>query len=165
MGGRSRTAADGTGGRWDWGRRGSIHITGPDPGNKPDIFANSFATEHDRKVITDALARTRTIIGTEPFASIVNYEQTPGPAIDEAATARFATEHGFTANHSVGTCAMRSGNGVLDGQLRVHGTRNLRVIDASVFPSMPSGNTMAPTMALAWIAADLIRNTPAGRRS
>jgi choline dehydrogenase len=81
----------------------------------------------------------------------------PGNAVvDDSAPARFVRESGETIYHPVGTCAMgpaSDGNAVVDGQLRVHGLSGLRVIDASIMPVIPRGNTNAPVIAIAGKAA------------
>jgi choline dehydrogenase-like flavoprotein len=76
---------------------------------------------------------------------------------DEDAILAHALDHGLVGNHAVGTCAIGPDQSdVTDPALRVRGTEGLRVVDASVFPAIPAGNTAAPTMAMAWLAARLI---------
>jgi choline dehydrogenase-like flavoprotein len=76
----------------------------------------------------------------------------------------YVLNQGGLVSHTVGTCAIGpNDDDVVDERLRVRGTRNLRVVDASIFPDMPSGNNNGPTQAMAWIAADLILQDAGGR--
>jgi choline dehydrogenase-like flavoprotein len=140
---------------------GSIHITGPGVGDAPRIIANFMQTDHDKQMMTKVFARARQILATAPFSDYVLDEVSPATQLpdptDVDAVADYALNFGGTGYHTLGTCAIGpNDNDVVDARLRVRGTSNLRVVDASVFPSMPSGNNNAPTQAMAWIAADII---------
>lgn len=137
---------------------GSIHIGGALPENAPIIRPNFFATEHDQKSVI-ALTRTmRELIATGPISDVVVEETLPGRDIDsDEEILRNAFLNGGNGYHTLGTCAMGpEDDDVVDSRLRVRGVEGLRVVDASVFPTMPSGNNNAPTQAAAWLAADLI---------
>ena len=138
--------------------QGSIHIRGPLPADKPCVIANFLSTEHDRKLVVQGARRGREIMAQQPIAGLVGRETLPGAeyATDEQILEN-ALNRGGTGYHTLGTCAMGpNDDDVVDARLRVRGVQGLRVVDASVFPHMPSGNNNAPTQALAWHAASLI---------
>ncbi|MCP3733013.1 GMC family oxidoreductase N-terminal domain-containing protein [Sphingomonas sp. MG17] len=137
---------------------GSIHVTGPGADDQPRLVPAIPTTEHDRALTIKIFHKTREILATEPFAQLVEAETVPGAALhDDAAVLDYAINTGGRGFHTTGTCAIGpDADDVVDDRLSVRGTSRLRVVDASVFPAMPSGNNNAPTMALAWIAADLI---------
>jgi choline dehydrogenase-like flavoprotein len=137
---------------------GSIHITGPRTSDKPRLIADFLTTEHDRALTIKMFDKAREILATEPFAQLIESEVEPGRELRESADVlQHALKRGGGGFHSIGTCAIGpDDDDVVDERLRVRGTSNLRVVDASVFPVMPSGNNNAPTQAMAWIAADLI---------
>lgn len=138
--------------------RGSIHITGPDARDKPRLVPSIPTTDHDRALTVKIFHKTRAILATEPFASLVEAETVPGKDLrEDADILSYAINTGGRGYHTTATCAIGPNeDDVVDDRLRVRGTSNLRVVDASIFPSLPSGNNNAPTMAMAWIAADLI---------
>ncbi|MBE1582192.1 GMC family oxidoreductase [Nonomuraea angiospora] len=133
---------------------GSIHITGPGLEHAPRLVPNYLSTDHDRKLLVAGFARFREIVAAEPFASIASSADLP-KSEDEEGLVRHSLEHGAVINHPIGTCALGP-SGAVDDQLRVRGTDRLRVADASVMPTLPSGNTAAPSMAVGWITGDLI---------
>lgn len=139
--------------------RGTIEIASSDPAAKPRIVSNYLATEIDRQVIVDALKLGRRIVKRAPFADIVVREYAPGPEVaGDDALLRFARDKGTTIFHPCGTCKMgRDAQAVVDERLRVHGLQGLRVVDASIMPTMTSGNTNAPTIMIAEKASDMIR--------
>ena len=137
---------------------GSIHIRGALPENPPKIVPNFFASEYDRRTVVALTRKMREIVARSPIAELIAGETVPG---DEVSTdediLRNAMTNGGNGYHTLGTCAMGpNDDDVVDARLRVRGVESLRVIDASVFPNMPSGNNNAPTQALAWHAARLI---------
>jgi choline dehydrogenase len=138
--------------------RGSIHITGPDASDKPRLVPSIPTTDYDRALTVKIFHKTREILTTEPFAQLVEAETVPGKDLkDDADILDYAINTGGRGYHTTATCAIGPNeDDVVDNRLRVRGTSNLRVVDASVFPALPSGNNNAPTMAMAWIAADLI---------
>jgi choline dehydrogenase len=134
--------------------RGHVRITSPDPKAYPAIQCNYLSTSEDRKVAVDAIRLTRRIV-TES-QSLKPYEPEefmPGPAFQsDEELVKAAGAIGTTIFHPVGTCKMgRAGDdsAVVDPQLRVRGIEGLRVIDASIMPTITSGNTNAPTMMIA----------------
>jgi choline dehydrogenase len=131
--------------------RGFVKIRTPNPLDYPEIKLNYLATQEDRKVAVDGMRFTRRIMAAKAFARYAPVEFRPGIAIqDEKGLEKAAGELGTTIFHPVGTCKM--GNdplAVVDDELRVHGVRRLRVIDASIFPRITSGNTNAPTYVIA----------------
>ena len=139
--------------------RGSIEIASADPAQAPLIQPNSLSTEQDR---LDAIAAGRLVqrLAAAPtIARLTKSPRTPGFArMDDAALLDDYRARAATNFHR--TCTCRMGNdasdSVLDARLRVHGVRRLRVVDASAFPNITSGNTNAPTIMLAMRAADLI---------
>lgn len=138
--------------------KGSLHITGPDLKDVPRLEPNFLSTEHDRQALIKVLRKAREIAASEPFAKHVVEELQPGPQIaTDEQIIDYGINKGNAGAHGLGTCAIGpDDDDVVDGSLRVRGTKGLRVADASVFPDQPSGNNNAPTMALAWIAADII---------
>lgn len=138
--------------------RGSIHITGPAANDRPRLVPGIPTTDYDRELTVKIFRKSREILATEPFAKLVEIETVPGKQLqDDADVLDYAINTGACGFHTTATCAIGpNGDDVVDNRLRVRGTSNLRVVDASVFPALPSGNNSAPTMALAWIAADLI---------
>jgi choline dehydrogenase len=140
--------------------RGSLRIVSPDPRRHPSITPGYLSAEQD---VADALAGCRLLrrlAATRPLADIITGEIRPGPEIrtDEDLLVDFR-ERADTVYHPVGTCAMGpdARTAVVDAQLWVHGIAGLRVIDASVFPALTSGNTNAPTVMVAEKGADLVR--------
>ena len=136
----------------------SIHLGGRLPQNAPIIDAHFLEEKADREATAPVLGIARGVFAKAPLADYVLEEEFPGPTVsspDEAL--RFAIDTGSGIYHAVGACAMGpESDDVVDPQLRVRGTGGLRVVDASVLPVQVAGNTQAPTMAVAWIAADLI---------
>jgi len=143
--------------------RGHVHIASPDPHVAPSIRYNYLATENDRRVMVDGLKLIRRIAGTAPLRNYVAAEEFPGPRVksDEDWLA-FCREAGDTVFHPASTCRMGSdARAVVDPELRVRGVERLRVVDASIMPSVPSGNINATVIAVAEKAADLIGKSPA----
>ena len=145
--------------------RGSVHATSTDPKVQPKIVHNYLATERDRKLSIEGFKLQRKIYAAEPFAEHATEELVPGPSVrtdDEILD--FWAKEGMSTYHPVGTAKMgpvSDPEAVVDDELRVHGIQGLRVVDASVFPLIPSGNTHAPVVAVAERAADLILGTKA----
>jgi choline dehydrogenase len=138
--------------------RGSVLIRSAEPSSKPAIDHNYLAEESDRRSI---LAGMRMVLEFGASAALTRYCKTPllVPASDsDADVLAHVRAHGQTIYHPVGTCAMGT---VVDDELRVQGVDALRVVDASVMPSVPRGNTNAPVIAVAEKAADLIRGRAA----
>jgi len=131
--------------------RGWVRIKSPDAAAYPEIRLNYLSTEDDRRVALAGMRFTRRIMAAKALAKYAPQEYRPGAAItNDNELARAAGELGTTIFHPVGTCKMgRDRMAVVDDELRVHGLERLRVIDASVFPRITSGNTNAPTYVIA----------------
>jgi choline dehydrogenase-like flavoprotein len=138
--------------------RGWVRITSPDPEAHPEIRPNYLATEDDRQVAADAIRVTRRIVAMPALAKYRPEEFRPGPEVqDEEELARAAGDIGTTIFHPVGTCRMGSdATAVVDHRLKVRGLQGLRVADASVMPTITSGNTNSPTLMIAEKAAAMI---------
>jgi choline dehydrogenase len=133
--------------------RGTVHIKNGDFGTAPAIVPNYLSTEEDRKVAVDGLRLTRRIASQSALAKYKPQEYKPGPQyVSDDELTRLAGEIGTTIFHPVGTVKMGNladPNVVLDSHLRVRGVAGLRVVDASVMPTITSGNTSCPTMMIA----------------
>jgi choline dehydrogenase-like flavoprotein len=141
---------------------GEIHITSTDPDAPLDIDANYLATEHDRTTALDVFRGMRRMFATSPLAERIERETIPGDGVQtDQEIIDAALTVGGSGYHTVGTCAMGpNDDDVVDPRLRVRGVTNLRVVDASVLPTMVSGNLNGPVSALAWRAADFIVGGP-----
>jgi choline dehydrogenase len=141
--------------------RGSVHIDSADARKPPLIAPNYLATEADRKVAVDSIRLTRRIVAAPALARYHPEEMLPGSALQsDAELAQAAADIGTTIFHPVGTCRMgraADSDAVVDSQLRVIGVEGLRVVDASVMPTITSGNTNTPTIMLAEKASDMLR--------
>jgi choline dehydrogenase len=137
---------------------GSVRITSPDPAAPPAIRFNLLATDGDRAAIVRGLSVMRRMVHAAALAGYTAEELLPGPlAATEADLLAHCRARGATAYHPVGTCRMgHDGGAVVDARLRVRGVDRLRVIDASVMPSIVSGNTNAPTIMIAEKGADMV---------
>jgi len=140
--------------------RGYVRIRSGEPSTHPAIQLNYLSTDEDKRVAVDAIRLTRRIVAAEALRRFEPEEYRPGPAYQtDEELAKAAGEIGTTIFHPVGTCKMGSAEDVLavvDPQLRVHGLEGLRIADASIMPSITSGNTAAPTVMIGEKAADLI---------
>jgi choline dehydrogenase len=135
--------------------RGSVELRSRDAREAPAIRYNYLATESDRRVMVDGLKLVRRIAGTPPLRDYVTAEEYPGARVQsDDEWLAFVREAGETVFHPTSTCSIGR---VVDNNLRVMGVGNLRVIDASVMPSVPSGNINAAVIALAEKGADLVR--------
>ena len=143
--------------------RGSVRITSNDPQAHPAIAPNYLATEEDRRVAVEAIRLTRRIVNeSAALKCYAPVEFMPGPQFQsEAELVQAAGQIGTTIFHPVGTCKMGRADdptAVVDTQLRVRGIEGLRVIDASVMPTITSGNTNAPVMMIAERGSRLVQN-------
>jgi choline dehydrogenase len=149
--------------------RGTVHITSPDSHSAPCIAPNYLDTEEDRRIAVDALRLTRRIVEAEPLAKYRPEEWLPGANMQsDEALAQAAAEIGTTIFHAVGTCRMgpaEDPGAVVDSRLRVHGVPGLRIADASVMPTIPSGNTNSPTIMIAEKASEMIIEDRQRRRA
>ncbi len=139
--------------------RGTVAIRSKDPSEPPLIRPNYLATEEDKRVAAEAIEVTRAIVSQPALQRFKPEEFRPGPSyrtFDDLV--RAAGEIGTTIFHPVGTCKMGiDALAVVDPRLRVRGLDGIRVVDASVMPSITSGNTNAPVLMIAEKAADMIK--------
>jgi choline dehydrogenase-like flavoprotein len=134
--------------------RGRTAITSRDPAEAPSIRPNYLAVEEDRRVAAEAIRITRAIVSQPALSRYRPEEVRPGPEYaSEEELQRAAGAIGTTIFHPVGTAAMGR---VVDAELKVMGVNGLRVIDASVMPTITSGNTNAPTMMIAEKGAAIV---------
>ena len=141
--------------------RGHVRLRSADPADAPVIKPNYLSTHEDRQVAAQSIRVARRIAAAPSLERFKPAEILPGPAVgdDEAALVRAAGDIGTTIFHPVGTARMGRDNdplAVVDERLRVIGLERLRVIDASVMPTITSGNTNAPTMMIAEKGAEAV---------
>lgn len=143
--------------------RGRVRLTSRDPEAAPSILFNYMSKEKDWQEFRDAIRLTRDIISQPAFDAYRGREISPGPDVQsDAELDDFVRANAETAYHPCGSCRMGEGDdAVVDGQGRVHGVEGLRVVDASLFPLIPTGNLNAPTIMLAEKMADRIRGRDA----
>ena len=129
------------------------------PVDSPRILGNYFSEPRDLDVIVEGLKLARAIAQSKAFDKFRGRESYPGANVKTDSEWRsYACKMVETLYHPVGTCKMGTDSmAVVDPELRVRGITGLRVVDASVMPALPGGNTNAPTIMIAEKAADLIR--------
>ncbi|HEV2265550.1 MAG TPA: GMC family oxidoreductase N-terminal domain-containing protein [Stellaceae bacterium] len=139
--------------------RGSVRIKSADPAAHPAIRPNYLAVDSDRRVAAAAIRLTRHIVAAKAMARFAPEEYRPGAQLQtDDELARAAGDIGTTIFHPVGTCKMGTdAAAVVDARLAVRGIGGLRVADASIMPTITSGNTNSPTIMIAEKAADMIR--------
>jgi choline dehydrogenase len=147
--------------------RGYIRLRSTDPADKPVIKPHYLSTDEDRRVAVDAIRVARRIAAQPALARYRPVEYLPGPSVgdDDAALLKAAGDIGTTIFHPVGTAKMgrpTDPTAVVDERLRIIGLDRLRVVDASVMPTITSGNTNAPTMMIAEKGAAMIREDRRG---
>ena len=139
--------------------RGTLGIRSADPFEAPFIRPNYLDTEHDRELMRRGMRLVRTLARSAAMRAVIESEMLPGDGVgsDEALDA-YVRAHAWTVFHPCGTCRMGAdpATSAVDPRLRVHGVDGLRVADASVFPSIPSGNTNAPAIMVGERAAAFI---------
>ena len=140
--------------------KGFVRIRSSSPFEQPTIQPNYLAEEHDRRVLLAGLKLARKLLASDPLKPYYDKESVPGPDVqtDDELLA-VAQRYGTTTFHPMGTCKMGSANdpmAVVDDQLRVRGIDSLRVIDASIMPTMLSANLNAATMMIGEKGADLV---------
>jgi choline dehydrogenase len=138
--------------------RGTVHIKSANPFDYPEIHLNFLRTAHDVQAMTAGMRLVRKISQQPALAPYVAEEIAPGPTVNtDAELEADARERANSNLHPVGTCRMGRGvEAVVDPRLRVHGIAKLRVVDASVMPSIVAGNTNAPVIMIAEKASDMI---------
>ncbi len=139
--------------------RGTLRITTGDPAAHPRIVSNYLALDSDRRVLLDGMKLVRRVTSQPAFARHVVREHLPGPDVtSDEGLMTYARGYSTTVFHPCGTCKMGSdAKAVVDARLRVRGLEGLRVADASIMPTMTSGNTNAPTIMIGEKAADMMR--------
>jgi choline dehydrogenase len=139
--------------------RGSIHIRSADPFAPPAIRPNALSTDHDLAEMLDAVRFLRRMAAAPALSSVIEEEVLPGAACvtEEELTADFRRRSG-TVYHPVSTCRMGPDPSlsVVDPRLKVHGLEGLRIIDASIFPNIISGNTNAAAIVTGWKGAEMV---------
>jgi choline dehydrogenase len=140
--------------------RGHVRIRSPRPEDAPRIMANYLSTPADRRVAADSLQLTRRIVAMPALARYRPQEIKPGVQFQsEEELARLAGDIGTTIFHPVGTCRMGRNDdptAVVDSRLRMFGISGLRIVDASIMPTITSGNTNSPTLMIAERAAEWV---------
>ncbi len=138
--------------------RGYIRLRSADPTVAPIIQPEYASDPRDMRGLVEGVKLCRRIIRSEPFADFRGAELDPGEDVqDDEAITGFIRTLGQTVDHSVGTCKMGTDPlAVVDPELRVHGIDGLRIVDASIMPTVISGNTNAPVIMIAEKAADMI---------
>ncbi|MEQ1944806.1 GMC family oxidoreductase N-terminal domain-containing protein [Mesorhizobium sp. VNQ89] len=142
------------------GSIGRVSLKSASPDDKPSIIYNFFRGDSTMDVLREGIRLARRIMGQKPFEPHLDAEVDPGPDVQsDGALDAFIRERVGTLFHPVGTCAMGRGEqAVVDPQtLRVHGVAGLRVVDASIMPTIVSANTVAATYCLAEKGADLVK--------
>jgi choline dehydrogenase-like flavoprotein len=142
--------------------RGFVRLKSADPADKPAIQPNYLATDEDRRVAVDSIRVTRNIVAQKALEPFKPLEYLPGTMADddEEGLIKAAGEIGTTIFHPVGTAKMGRASdpmAVVDERLRVFGLDRIRVVDASVMPTITSGNTNSPTIMIAEKGAAMIR--------
>ncbi len=144
----------------DVASRGRISLRSADPRHRPVIDPGYLTDDKDCRALASGLKMAREFVTAKPMAAICSSELAPGAHVrSDAELLQYVRTSVVTLYHPVGTCAMGGEsrwNSVVDPELRVRGVTGLRVVDASVMPVVPRGNTNAPTIAIAERAADLI---------
>ena len=141
--------------------RGSVKLKSADPKADPAIFANYLATEEDRRAVREGVKMMREVARQPALAPYVKCEFAPGEGVQsDAEIDAWIRKAAETIYHPVGTCRMGVAGdpmAVVDGECRVQGLQGLRVVDASVMPTLVGGNTNAPTIMIAEKISDAIR--------
>jgi choline dehydrogenase len=147
--------------------RGRVRVVTPNPADAPSILANYLSTPRDRQVAAESLRLTRRIAAMPALARYAPREVKPGIEYQgDEELARLAGDIGTTIFHPVGTCKMGADDdplAVVDAHLRLRGVAGLRIADASVMPTITSGNTNAPTLMIAERAAAWLLAAPPGQ--
>jgi len=141
--------------------RGTIHAKSKDPQDQPEIDPHYFEDEFDLDVFVEIVKFIKRLPQFEPLKSIIAKEVSPGPECKTNEELKsFVKDHLSTTFHTAGTLSMlpRSQNGVVDPELVVYGTENIRVVDLSVIPLHIAAHTQAAAYAIAEQAADIIKS-------
>ena len=139
--------------------RGLLRLRSANPSDSPEIRPGYLATEHDQQEVLEGLKLLRRLTQMPSLQHLIAEEVEPRPAgDDDASLLAYARDQGVTIYHPAGSCRMGpdSKHCVVDPALRVHGIAGLRIADASIFPTLPSGNTNAPAILVGERASELI---------
>src|ERR1700760_2219088 len=144
---------------------GSIHVTSKNPADAPAIRFNFLSTEHDRVGLLAAIRKGRELMAASPLKEVTGEEIAPGDNLQsDAELLEWIRNNAETTYHPVGTCKMGSDPmAVVDSPLRVHGIEGLRVADASIMPTLTSGNTNAPSIMIGEKCAEMVQAAVAVR--
>ena len=147
--------------------RGSIHIKSADPAEPPAIRFNFLSSELDRAGLLFAMRKARALMAARPIADIVGGEIAPGVAYQtDKELLEWVRNNAETTYHPVGTCKMgHDPMAVVDDQLRVRGIQGLRIADASIMPTLTSGNTNAPCIMIGEKCSEMILSSVAASRA
>src|SRR6201986_1062301 len=142
---------------------GSIHVTSKDASAPPAIRFNFLSTEHERVGLLAAMRKGRELMAAMPLKEITGEEIAPGAGLQsDSELLEWVRNNAETTYHPVGTCKMGSdAMAVVDRELRVHGIEGLRVADASIMPTLTSGNTNAPSIMIGEKCAELVQASAA----
>jgi len=142
--------------------RGWVTLRSANPLDSPRVQLNLFSDPSDFEIARRGIRTARRIFATRPQADIIARETRPGSAVQsDAEIDAYVRQTAQVTQHPVGTCSMGAGaDAVVDPQLRVRGVEGLRVVDASVMPTVPGANTNAAVIMIAERASDLIRGRP-----
>ena len=137
---------------------GSVHIKSADPAEPPAIRFNFLSAEHDRTGIVNVLRKGRELMATSPLKEVTGQEIAPGAHLQsDADLLEWVRNNAETTYHPVGTCKMGNDpRAVVDPELRVHGIAGLRIADASIMPTLTSGNTNAPAIMIGEKCASMV---------
>ena len=139
---------------------GTSHIKNSNPTNYPQINFNFLSNKNDCLTLLKGIKIVRTWINSESMTGIKGLELAPGPNIqDDESLLNWVRATAETTYHPVGTCKMGNDRAaVVDHELKIHGLKGVRIADASIMPTLTSGNTNAPTIMIAEKAASMILN-------
>lgn len=142
--------------------RGSVTLAGSDPALPPVIDQAYNSTKEDQRIMREGIRIARHVFNQPAFDAFRGEELTPGPAIQsDAEIDEFVRSHAEADYHAVGTARMGNDKmAVVDHELRVHDVQGLRIVDASIMPFLPGGNTAIPVAMIAEKAADIITRLP-----
>jgi choline dehydrogenase len=143
--------------------RGEIKLKSLDAAASPSIIPRYLSDQNDQRTIVDGLKLIRRILGTKHFERYIESEFRPGTNVrTDDELLNYARQFGGTVYHPTSTCRMGTDPmAVVDPELRVHGIEGLRVVDASIMPTVASGNTNAATIMIGEKAADMIQHREA----
>lgn len=139
---------------------GTIHIRSSNPSDQPSIRFNFLADPIDQAAMVEGFKMVRKIVESPPMDHLRGEEFSPGKSVSsDDEILDWIRANAQTAYHPIGTCRMgpEGQRTVVDDRLRVHGIKGLRIADASIFPTMPSGNTNAPAIMVGEKAWDILK--------